>query len=454
MKKKLVCGLLSLGLLLGSAQGAGAGFSDVTEGDWFAPYVSVCVENGLMNGTGDGKFSPEGSITVAEVAAIAARLGERLNNVPIVYGTPAPGETLPWYHWYVEYLKDYGLTLTRPEAQATRQEFFTLLSAVTPSAALTPINSITALPDTQDENVLAFYNAGILTGTDAYGAFSPARGLTRSEAAAMIARIVDPALRQSFVPASSPPSGENQSGDLVMTVNGHGISLPELKDWINAVAYRTDSILYSYYDSRLDLSDREMAQAILEQAQQQAVIYTIFEEKAAALGCDIESLAQTLTPSPSDQDLARYVKENDLLCAKHILVADELTAQAVLDGLKSVPTLDQFNALLYVFGSDPGMTNNPDGYLFGAGEMVEEFERGTRSLEIGTYTAEPVQSTYGYHIIWRLDPLTHPDLLAEYQQAMLNQALTGWMGETQIQIDQQAMAQIDVAAVYQAYLAD
>ena len=30
------------------------GFVDVSAGDWFAPYVEVCVEEGLMAGTGEG----------------------------------------------------------------------------------------------------------------------------------------------------------------------------------------------------------------------------------------------------------------------------------------------------------------------------------------------------------------------------------------------------------------
>ena len=104
MKKRLLCAFLCLNLCLGFARGAGDSFPDVKDTDWFAPYVKVCVDAGLMNGTGDGGFSPANTITVAQVAAIAARLGEQLNSKPIVEGTPAPGETLRWYHWFVEFL--------------------------------------------------------------------------------------------------------------------------------------------------------------------------------------------------------------------------------------------------------------------------------------------------------------------------------------------------------------
>ena len=52
---------------------------------------------------------------------------------------------------------------------------------------------------------------------------------------------------------------------------------------------------------------------------------------------------------------------------------------------------------------DSGLSTNPDGYLFTAGDMVSEFEEGTRALEFGGISPV-IQSTYGYHIILRLDP--------------------------------------------------
>ena len=141
-----------------------------------------------------------------------------------------------------------------------------------------------------------------------------------------------------------------------------------------------------------------------------------------------------------------------MLCSKHILVEDEQSAQAVLDGLKAQPTLEQFNALLYVFGTDPGMQSNPDGYLFGPGEMVQEFESGTQALEVGSYTKEPVKSTYGYHIIWRLDPLGHPELLEQYRAALLERQVNDWLQSAQIVVNSPVMDQIDVPGSYAAYL--
>ena len=101
----------------------------------------------------------------------------------------------------MDYLEKLGVAVPDPVKQATRQEFIAMLAAVVPEVMLTPINQITALPDTADAAVLSFYNAGILTGVDDWGTFAPGKTLTRAETAAMVARVARPELRERFTPA-------------------------------------------------------------------------------------------------------------------------------------------------------------------------------------------------------------------------------------------------------------
>lgn len=444
MKKKLVCFALCLGMLVPSAWAAETGFSDVKEDDWFASYVAVCVEDGLMNGTGEGKFSPEKTLTMAEAAAIAARLGEQLSGEKV----PEAGAGMPWYQGYVEYLKSYGAAVERPEETATRQGFFALLSAVTPTSALAPINSIQSLPDTEDPGVLAFYNAGILTGTDSFGTFSPAGSLTRSEVAAMMARVLEPALRVEFDPVEDV---------VVMTVDGEPILKVLLESCVENAIYYNDLYLYQNYGTRLvwgqDYGVGDLETYLMDSAQQLAVQIGVEQVRAKAMGILSEELKDTLVPQPDEATLRAYVQSRDLLCAKHILVNDPDTAQAVLDGLDKTPTPDQFNALMLVFGQDPGVESNPDGYLFTAGEMIQEFETAVRGLGINAYTDEAVQSQFGYHIIWRLDPLSHPGLAEQYRQETYNALVDQWMGQAQITVDQAVVDSIDVKGIYDAYMA-
>ena len=214
--KKLAALALSAALLAGSALAITPeeafpdryeypGFIDVADGAWYADAARVCATAGLMQGTGQA-FAPDELLTVAEVAAIAARINEAITGDLIPMATPKEGETLPWYFSYVQYLEGLGIDVPDPEKTATRQEFVALLTAVVPADMLPPINTIAVLPDTDDADVLRFYNAGILTGVDAYGTFSPDKTLTRAECAAMIARVARTELRVTFTP--QPPEAD------------------------------------------------------------------------------------------------------------------------------------------------------------------------------------------------------------------------------------------------------
>ena len=50
------------------------GFSDVSSADWFAPYVKVCVEEGLMKGIGGSFFAPDETLSDIECTVLALRL--------------------------------------------------------------------------------------------------------------------------------------------------------------------------------------------------------------------------------------------------------------------------------------------------------------------------------------------------------------------------------------------
>ncbi|MED4600747.1 S-layer homology domain-containing protein [Paenibacillus validus] len=52
---------------------AAESFDDVNDSDWFKPYVASAVKHGLVNGRSEGQFDPNGKITRAEMATIAAR---------------------------------------------------------------------------------------------------------------------------------------------------------------------------------------------------------------------------------------------------------------------------------------------------------------------------------------------------------------------------------------------
>lgn len=66
---------LCLGLWLPAAQGAGTTFSDVKPGSWYYDTVTAMAQEGILKGYPDGSFRPDQTISGAEFAAVAARVG-------------------------------------------------------------------------------------------------------------------------------------------------------------------------------------------------------------------------------------------------------------------------------------------------------------------------------------------------------------------------------------------
>ena len=54
-------------------------FSDVVPDSWYTDAAGLCYETGLMNGTGNGQFSPNQTVTAAEAYTLAARIHHILN---------------------------------------------------------------------------------------------------------------------------------------------------------------------------------------------------------------------------------------------------------------------------------------------------------------------------------------------------------------------------------------
>ena len=81
--------------------------------------------------------------------------------------------------------------------------------------------------------------------------------------------------------------------------------------------------------------------------------------------------------------------------ARHILVEDEALA---LDLIAQLDAGGDFVALANEHSIDTGSVDGDLGF-FGRGMMVEPFENAAFDQEIGTWSAAPVQSQFGYHII-------------------------------------------------------
>lgn len=443
-------------------------YPDVPSDAWYIEEAQVCYETGIMLGTQTG-FAPSNQVTVAEVAVMAARLASAISGIAIPEGDN-------WYQPSVDFLTGAGIYVPENLAEpATREEFFQLLASVLAPDYTAALNSITALPDTDSAEVLRFYNAGILTGTDEYGTFNASGVLTRAEAAAMIARVVRPELRETFSvkekPVEKPSYEEELASTMALKVNGQEVPMNQYVGWLNQVVAQVDQSLRANggtLDWNTDYGVGDLTEYFKEQAKSAAISYVLRQQKARQMGCKISELPQKLFPSPTQDQLRQYVDTVGYMGAKHILIStvDASTGDAVredsvaleaanilVDALNQAPTEEMFDSLVSTYGEDPGMKTRPQGYLFTSGQMVEEFENGVKSLNYGEYTKTPVKSTYGYHIIWRVDPIELVQA-EDYQLDMFSTLLNTWMSEATVTVNDPLIDMVNVQATYEAYLAE
>ncbi len=220
----LIAVLFCVSALTASAAETSVRFSDVKETDWFADAVYTAAGMGLINGkgkdaSGEDRFDPEGSITLAEAVKLAACMSQLYADGAV---TLTNGD--PWYESYADYgrsrfLADswpgftYESVLEDPGRVLLRAEFAWIFARALPSEALTQINDIPddAVPDMRrDETnlsdrmarlmtyypeVYALYRAGIINGSDREGTFLPESGIRRSEVAAIVVRMMRPETR-------------------------------------------------------------------------------------------------------------------------------------------------------------------------------------------------------------------------------------------------------------------
>lgn len=97
-----------------------------------------------------------------------------------------------------------------------------------------------------------------------------------------------------------------------------------------------------------------------------------------------------------DQEISNTPAVNEIH-ARHILVKTKEEADAIvkqLDGGADFAKLAGENT------TDPsGKTSGGDLGWFAPGQMVPEFEKAAFGLEVGTYTKEPIQTQFGWHVI-------------------------------------------------------
>ena len=169
-------------------------FSDVPASFWGSAYIRKAAQAGLMTGTGDESFDPNGSLTQAQTMVLAYQLHSQSN------GGTLPQTSGAWYMPYYQYCVDNGLLTGRFDPDdlnqtASRFDMVAILDKAIPAGRMAAETSVPdgAIPDLDEDDaygdlVYRWYRAGIVSG-DSEGRFNGDSGITRAETAVILCQI-------------------------------------------------------------------------------------------------------------------------------------------------------------------------------------------------------------------------------------------------------------------------
>jgi len=185
-----------------------------------------------------------------------------------------------------------------------------------------------------------------------------------------------------------------------------------------------------------------------------------------------KKLEETGQLTPTDADVDSYLEEMGIYAAKHILVATRHTnedgsheeyndeeraqAEALVKDIRERLRADGdsevlFDELMNEYSEDgrnkeTGELYYPHGYTYVyPGQMVTEFEEGALALEVGQIS-EPIQTSYGYHIIFRGNP-DGEQAMEECGSYLFYKLEQTWLEEAQV-VTTKAYDELDPQAFY------
>ena len=179
-------------------------FEDVKENDWFFADVKSAHKNGLINGKAETLYCPDDNMTYAEAVKLACALHQLDKDGKVTI----PNGSTFWYSTYMDYALINGIIeedlSNKANEPITRKEYVYIFYKALPEEKFTEINTISAgaIPDVESgkyyHRIYTFYRAGILTGSDEKGTFSPDSNIRRSEVAAILTRMYDSSARKTI----------------------------------------------------------------------------------------------------------------------------------------------------------------------------------------------------------------------------------------------------------------
>ena len=196
--KKIISLILTALMLTGAAVAVfsadGSPFSDVKETRWSCEAIKYAVEQGYMNGIGDGKFDPAGSMTRGMVVTVIHRMAK----------TPDAGDAAPftdltqdWYKNAVTWAFNKGVvtgvsdTAFNPEGNILREQMAAILvryaDGDSEGEMVPSYSDAASISDYAKHAVARATEMKMMQGSD--NTFRPQADMTRAECAQVLYNI-------------------------------------------------------------------------------------------------------------------------------------------------------------------------------------------------------------------------------------------------------------------------
>jgi peptidyl-prolyl cis-trans isomerase C len=118
--------------------------------------------------------------------------------------------------------------------------------------------------------------------------------------------------------------------------------------------------------------------------------------------------------------------DKEKIHARHILVKTEADAQAIIKSMKALSgdkLKNEFIAQAKSKSTGPSAAKGGDLGYFPSGQMVPSFNDAAFAMKVGTISSTPVQSQFGYHVIYIEDKRASKKLSFDEVKSFIEQRL-------------------------------
>ncbi len=206
------------------------------------------------------------------------------------------------------------------------------------------------------------------------------------------------------------------ASEVLATVNGYDITEEEVNAFVvksipganykDLDKVQKKTVVEQMIERRLVLEDAKKIHIEKSSGYQQAL-----EKAKEKLMLDFWMKKKVEEINITKEEVKRYYLENSekfirpaAVKVRHILVTTKEEAVAIISKLKNSKNLkNDFIELAKSESTGPSASNGGELAWFMYEQMVPEFSEAAFSIKVGTITTKPVQTQFGYHIIYLED---------------------------------------------------